>query len=287
MRPAWFVQHTGSALARDCFPPRDPKSHKGDYGRVLLLCGSEGFTGAAALAARAALRTGSGLIFTGVPRAVYPIVAAKLDAPMVFPLPCDQAGRLSLTALPEILRRMETADACLLGPGLGRSPDLDILIREVIGHCRVPLLLDADGINAVAGHIDVLRGAACPLVLTPHEGEFRRLTQAAEPDRISGAQNFARDSGVVLLRKGHCTVITDGQKTYVNHTGNAGMAVGGSGDVLSGILVSILGRGVPPLEAAAAAAWLHGRAGDLAARRLGQYTMGPGDMLDELPRLLP
>lgn len=287
MRPAWFVQHTSSALVRDCFPPRNPESHKGDYGRVLLVCGSEGFTGAAALAAKAALRTGSGLIFTGVPRAVYPIVAAKLDAPMVFPLPCDAAGRLSLEALPEILRRLETADACLLGPGLGRSPDLDTLVREVIVRCRVPLVLDADGINAVAGHIDVLRGAACPLVLTPHEGEFRRLTQAAEADRIAGAQALARETGAVVLRKGHATVITDGRRTYVNHTGNAGMAAGGSGDVLSGLLVSLLGRGVPPLESAACAAWLHGRAGDLAAGRLGQYALGPADLLDELPRLLP
>lgn len=287
MRAAWFVQRTSSALVRDCFPPRDPESHKGNYGRVLLVCGSEGLTGAAALAAMAALRAGSGLIFTGVPRAVYPIVAAKLDAPMVFPLPCDGAGRLSQASLPELLRRLETADACLLGPGLGRSSDLDALVRAVIGRCRVPLVLDADGINAVAGHIDVLRGAACPLVLTPHEGEFRRMTQAAEADRITGAQALARATGAVVLRKGHVTVITDGQRTYVNHTGNAGMATGGSGDVLSGILVSILGRGVPPLEAAACAAWLHGRAGDLAAARLGQYAMGPGDLLDELPRLLP
>ncbi len=287
MRICWLARKTSSALVRNCFPPRDPESHKGDYGRVLLVCGSEGFTGAAVLAAGAALRTGSGLIFTGVPRAVYPIVAAKLDGPMVFPLPCDEAGRLSLAALPELLRRLETADACLLGPGLGRSPDLDALVRALIGHCRIPLALDADGINAVDGHIDVLRGAACPLVLTPHEGEFRRLTQAAEANRITGAQALARETGAVVLRKGHTTVITDGNETYVNHTGNAGMAAGGSGDVLSGILVSILGRGVPPLEAAACAAWLHGRAGDLAADRLGQYAMGPCDLLDELSRLLP
>lgn len=286
MKPAWICQCTSAALVRDCFPPREPESNKGDYGKILLLCGSEGFTGAAALAARAALRTGSGLIFTGVPRAVYPIVAAKLDAPMVIPLP-DKDGKLSLDALSEILKRLDAVDACLLGPGLGRSPEVDALVLEVLRCCRVPLVLDADGINAVAGHIDVLRGAACPLVLTPHEGEFRRLTQAEEQDRIDGARALARETGAVVLRKGHATVVTDGKKTYVNHTGNAGMAAGGSGDVLSGILTSILGRGIPPLQAAAAAAWLHGRAGDLAAARLGQYSMGPTDLLDELPRLLP
>ena len=286
MQPVWICRVTSSALVRACFPPRDPESHKGDYGKILLLCGAEGYTGAAALAANAALRAGSGLVFAGVPRAVYPIVAAKVDGPIVFPLP-DQDGKLSPDALPEILERLKTVDACLLGPGLGRSPGVDALVPEIVRHCPIPLVLDADGINAVAGHIDVLRGAACPLVLTPHEGEFRRLTRAAETDRIEGARNLALETGAVVLRKGHTTVITDGAETYVNHTGNAGMATGGSGDVLSGVLTSILGRGLPPLQAAAAAAWLHGRAGDLAAARLGQYAMGPADLLDQLPRLLP
>jgi len=286
MKPDWLAQRTSIALVRTHCPPRKQNTHKGDYGRVLILAGAEGFTGAPALAAKAALRTGSGLIFTGVPRCVYPIVASKLDAPMVFPL-ADQDGKLSPEGLSAILERLQTADACLLGPGLGRSEDLDNLIPEIIRHCRCPLVLDADGINAVAGHIDVLRGAACPIVLTPHEGEFRRLTREPETDRISGAQALARQTGCVVLRKGHETVITDGGEIYVNRTGNAGMATGGSGDVLAGILVALLGQKVPPLQAAAAAAWLHGMAGDLAAVDLGQYAMGPDDLLDRLPRLLP
>ena len=286
MKPGWIAAQTSAALVRRYCPPRAQDTHKGDYGRVLNLAGAEGFTGAPALAAKAALRTGAGLIFTGVPRCVYPIVAAKLDAPMVFPLP-EENGRMSPEALTDILRRLETADACLLGPGLGRSDRLDGMVLDVIRACRCPLVLDADGINAAAGHIDVLRGAACPVILTPHEGEFRRLTQAPEQDRIAGAEALARQTGTIVLRKGHETVITDGRRTYVNRTGNAGMATGGSGDVLAGILVSLLGQKVPPLEAAAAAAWLHGRAGDLAANRLGQYAMGPMDLLDQLPRLLP
>lgn len=286
MLPTWLVQQTSYSLIKKLCPPRDQNTHKGDYGRVLILAGSEGFTGAPSLAAKAALRTGAGLIFTGVPRTVYPIVAAKLDAPMVFPLP-DENGRLSPDALDVILEKLETADACLLGPGLGRSPGVDTLVLELIRRCRCPLVLDADGINAAAGHIDVLRGAACPVILTPHEGEFRRLTQAPETDRITGAMTLARETGAVVLRKGHETVITDGKKTYVNRTGNAGMATGGSGDVLAGILAALLGQGIPPLEAAAAAAWLHGTAGDRAAGRLGQYAMGPLDLLEALPRLLP
>lgn len=286
MLPTWLVQQTSYSLIKRLCPPRDQNTHKGDYGRVLILAGSEGFTGAPSLAAKAALRTGAGLIFTGVPRTVYPIVAAKLDAPMVFPLP-DENGRLSPDALDVILEKLETADACLLGPGLGRSPGVDTLVLELIRRCRCPLVLDADGINAAAGHIDVLRGAACPVILTPHEGEFRRLTQAPETDRITGAMTLAQETGAVVLRKGHETVITDGKKTYVNRTGNAGMATGGSGDVLAGILAALLGQGIPPLEAAAAASWLHGTAGDRAAGRLGQYAMGPLDLLEALPRLLP
>lgn len=286
MLPTWLVQQSSYSLIKRLCPPRDQNTHKGDYGRVLILAGSEGFTGAPSLAAKAALRTGAGLIFTGVPRTVYPIVAAKLDAPMVFPLP-DENGRLSPDALDVILEKLETADACLLGPGLGRSPGVDTLVLELIRRCRCPLVLDADGINAAAGHIDVLRGAACPVILTPHEGEFRRLTQAPETDRITGAMTLAQETGAVVLRKGHETVITDGKKTYVNRTGNAGMATGGSGDVLAGILAALLGQGIPPLEAAAAAAWLHGTAGDRAAGRLGQYAMGPLDLLEALPRLLP
>lgn len=286
MRPAWIAKRTSAALVRQWCPPRKQNTHKGNYGRILILAGAEGYTGAPSLAAKAALRTGAGLIYLGVPRSVYPIVASKLDAPVVFPLP-DAEGKLSMDALPEILRRLETADACLLGPGLGRSAALDELVLQIIRQCKCPLVLDADGINAAAAHKDVLRGAACPLILTPHEGEFRRLTDVSETDRIAGAEALANDLHAIVLRKGHETVVTNGMTTYVNRTGNAGMATGGSGDVLAGILVSLLGQGVPPLEAAAASVWLHGMAGDLTAQDLGQYAMGPNDLIESLPRLLP
>ena len=286
MKPAWMAKQTSAALVRHVCPVRKFDTHKGDYGRLLLICGAEGYTGAPYLAAQAALRTGAGLIFTAVPKAVYPIVAAKLHEPMVFPV-ADENGKLSLQALDKLLDCLKTADACLLGPGLGRSEALDELVCELIRQCKCPLVLDADGINAVAKHIDVVREAACPIVLTPHEGEFRRLTQAPETDRISGTAALAKELGAVVLRKGHRTVISDGEKIYVNQTGNAGMATGGSGDVLAGILTALLGQGVPPLKAAAAAAWLHGAAGDLAAEELGQYAMAPTDLIGQLSRLLP
>ena len=286
MKVPFIAERTSHRLLQKICPVRRPDTHKGDYGRILLLCGAEGYTGAPALAANAALRAGAGLIFVGVPRCVYPIVASKLTAPMVFPLP-DAEGKLSVDALPEILHRLSGMDACLVGPGLGMSSQTEALVTETVRHAVCPLVLDADGINCIAGHIDVLREAACPVVFTPHEGEFRRLTQEPESDRLSGAVRLAKQTGAVILRKGHTTLITDGKKSYVNRTGNPGMAAGGSGDVLAGIITAFLRQGAPPLEAAAAGAWLSGTAGDLAAAKYGQYAMTPEDLIGQLSRQLP
>ena len=287
-RPVWTAQCTAGRLVRELLPVRRRESHKGDYGRILLLCGSEGLTGAARLAAKGALRTGSGLVYLGVPEKIYPIIAAGAGSEIVFPLPCDEEGRLCMASLPAITARLENMDAVLLGPGLGRSEELTRLVQAVLLRCRAPLVLDADGINAVVGHIDVLRGCACPVVLTPHDGEFLRL--GGDPkadDRTREAMRLASRSHTVVLLKGSRTVITDGLNTYVNHTGNPGLATGGSGDVLAGMIVSLLGQHIMPLEAAAAAAWLHGAAADLAARELGEYGMVPEDLLLRIPRLLP
>lgn len=282
-----------AAQIRQLLPVRPRFSHKGDYGRVLLVCGSVGFTGAAALAARAALRTGAGLITVATPRQVWPIVAAKLDEPMVLPMAEDKAGRLSLQAAPALAQLLAKADACLIGPGLGRSEELDALVAALVGEARCPVVLDADGINAMAGHIDRLREAACPLILTPHDGEFLRLSpSAALPPadfdaRADRAMALARKLRAVVLLKGYRTAITDGTRLYRNETGNPGMATGGSGDVLAGMLVSLLGQGLAPLEAAAAAAWLHGAAGDRCAAERGEYGMTPSDLIDAASRLLP
>ena len=282
-----------AAQVRQLLPVRPRFSHKGDFGRVLLVCGSVGYTGAAALAARAALRTGAGLITVATPRQVWPIVAAKLDEPMVMPMAEDKAGRLSLQAAPALVQLLAKADACLIGPGLGRSEELDALVAALVGEARCPVVLDADGINAMAGHIDRLREAACPLILTPHDGEFLRLSPgAALPPadfdiRADRAMMLARRLGAVVLLKGYRTAITDGTRLYRNETGNPGMATGGSGDVLAGMLVSLLGQGLAPLEAAAAAAWLHGAAGDRCAAERGEYGMTPSDLIDAASRLLP
>ena len=266
-------------------PDRDPFAHKGKFGKILLLCGSEGYTGAAALASMGALRSGAGLVFLGVPRSIYAIEAVKLAEPVVFPLP-DADGKLSCEAIPEILERLPKMDAVLIGPGLGQSHGVSEVVKTVLEQAQCPVVLDADGINAAAKHMDILRGRTAPAILTPHDGEFARLGGVIGADRVAAAEQMARELGCIMLLKGHRTVITDGSATYINQTGNPGMAVGGSGDVLSGIIVSFLGQGIAPLEAAACGAWVHGAAGDLCAFQMGQYGMLPTDMLNVLPRLL-
>lgn len=266
-------------------PDRDDFAHKGDFGKILLLCGSRGYTGAAALAAMGALRSGAGLVFLGVPESIYAIEAVKLTESIVFPLP-DENGMLSGAAVPQILERLPRMDAVLIGPGLGQSAGTLAAVKAVLERFDGPVVVDADGINILAAHKDILRGRAASTILTPHDGEFARLGGVIGNDRAAAAENMARQLGCIMLLKGHETVITDGVETYINHTGNPGMAVGGSGDVLAGILVSLLGQGIAPLEVAACGAWLHGAAGDLCAARMGQYGMLPGDMVSALPRLL-
>ena len=273
------------AQVLSCLPDRDLWAHKGSFGKILLLCGSRGFTGAAALAARGALRTGAGLVYLGVPESIYAIEAVKLDEAVVFPLP-DEDGKLSAAAVGEVLKLLPKMDAVLVGPGLGQSSGVLSVIKAVLENFSGPVVVDADGINVLSTHRDLLRGRSYPTIVTPHDMEFVRLGGVITEDRGESASRLALDLGCVVLLKGHETVITDGYDTYLNHTGNPGMAVGGSGDVLSGMIVSLLGQGIPPLVASACAAWLHGAAGDLCAKQMGQYAMLPSDMVEALPRLL-
>ena len=254
------MEEITASWVRGRLPRRDPMGHKGTFGKVLCICGSVGFSGAAVFAGRAAVRTGSGLVYLGVPEPVWPVAAAKCDEVMPFPLP-SREGRL--------------------------SPEAEEPIRRLLDLDR-PLVLDADGINALSGHMDALslrRGRTT--VLTPHEGEFLRAGGDLSRGRERAAADFAARHGVYLVLKGPGTVIAapDGRR-MVNSTGNCGMAKGGSGDVLSGMLVSLLGLGLAPMDACCAAVWLHGRAGDLAARDVGLWGMTPSDLLDRIPAAL-
>lgn len=266
-------------------PDRDIYAHKGDFGRILLLCGSLGYTGAATLAAMGALRTGAGLVYLGVPQSIYQIEAIKLTEPIVFPLP-DHEGRFSSRANQLILSYLSKMDAVLIGPGIGQSNECFEFLKFVLENYDGPVVLDADGINLIAEHKDILRGRKGATVLTPHAGEFARVSNKTVDCPLDDAVQLARDLNVIVLLKGHETVITDGKKAYINKTGNPGMAVGGSGDVLAGMITSLIGQGVSVLEAAACGAWLHGRAGDICAETIGQYGMIPSDMLQVIPQLL-
>lgn len=278
------MRYLNEADVRALLPRRPRYSHKGDYGKVLMLCGSKGFTGAAALAARAALRCGTGLLYLGVPEAIYAIEAVKLDEPVVFPL-ADGDGMLAADAIGQIGQMLPRMDAVLFGCGSGIGAGTEAVLRFLLREARCPLVLDADGITMVSRHKDELRGRTSPTILTPHDGEFARLCPAELP-RQAQTMELAQELGCVIVRKGHRSLITDGDACFENQTGNPGMATGGSGDVLSGVITALLGQGLEPLTAAAAGVWLHGRAGDRCAERLGEYGMLPGDMVEELARLL-
>lgn len=280
-----MIRRLNHELVLSLLPDRNPWGHKGNFGKLLLLCGSRGYTGAAFFAAMGALRAGAGLVFLGVPASIYGIEAVKLNEPVIFPLP-DAGGRLSADAVPEILTRLPQMDAVLVGPGLGQSEGTLAVVRAVLEKAECPVVVDADGINVLSAHRDLLRGRKSPTILTPHDGEFARLGGVIGEDRMAAAAALAEELGCVVLLKGHETCITDGTDGYLNPTGNPGMAVGGSGDVLAGVITALLGAGLSPLEAAACGAWLHGAAGDRCAAELGQYGMLPTDMLSALPRLM-
>lgn len=280
-----MIRRLNHELVLSLLPDRNPWGHKGNFGKLLLLCGSRGYTGAAFFAAMGALRAGAGLVFLGVPESIYGIEAVKLNEPVIFPLP-DAGGRLSADAVPEILTRLPQMDAVLVGPGLGQSEGTLAVVRAVLEKAECPVVVDADGINVLSAHRDLLRGRKSPTILTPHDGEFARLGGVIGEDRMAAAAALAEELGCVVLLKGHETCITDGTDGFLNPTGNPGMAVGGSGDVLAGVITALLGAGLLPLEAAACGAWLHGAAGDRCAAELGQYGMLPTDMLSALPRLM-
>ena len=280
-----MIRRLNHELVLSLLPDRNPWGHKGNFGKLLLLCGSRGYTGAAFFAAMGALRSGAGLVFLGVPESIYGIEAVKLNEPVIFPLP-DAGGRLSADAVSEILTRLPQMDAVLVGPGLGQSGGTLAVVRAVLEKAECPVVVDADGINVLSAHRDLLRGRKSPTILTPHDGEFARLGGVIGEDRMSAAAALAEELGCTVLLKGHETCITDGTDGYLNPTGNPGMAVGGSGDVLAGVITALLGAGLSPLEAAACGAWLHGAAGDRCAAELGQYGMLPTDMLSALPRLM-
>lgn len=275
---------------RDIRLPRRPlDAHKGNFGKAYIVGGSMGMSGAPVMAAQAAVRTGAGMVTAGVPLQVWPIAAAKLDEAMAQPLPAGKEGMLELGAAITVLERLNQYSVCLIGPGLGHTNAVYAVVRHIVADTKLPVVLDADGINALEGHIDVLdrRGGMCT-ILTPHDGEFERMGgDLSSGDRLKAVRDFAVEHTCCVMLKGHRTITAFPDGTaYVNTNGNPGMAKGGSGDVLAGILVALLAQGFTPREAAPMAAWLHGCAGDLCAEELGEYGMLPTDIIRKLPEVM-
>ncbi len=270
-----------------CFTPRDAESHKGTYGNLLTVCGSYGMAGAALLCARAALRSGVGLLSAVIPSSVYPLMAGVLPEAVYLPMPQTADGGLSAAAVEPLLQSAARADAIVMGCGLGKGEDVSMLVRSVLHQHTAVLVLDADGINAISSHTLIEETGQAPRILTPHPLEFSRLSgipmEEIQRDRVAVADRFADRYGVIVVLKGHHTVIAaPGRAPLINPTGNAGMATGGSGDVLAGIIGSLAAQGMDAYDAAMCGVYLHGAAGDAAARRLSQHAMLPSDMIEEL-----
>jgi NAD(P)H-hydrate epimerase len=259
---------------------RKPDTHKGDYGRVLVVAGSRGMAGAAVLAGEAAYRSGAGLVYYCCPSSLAEVIAIKQTCGVVWPFE-------ERSAVQQILEYAQKCDVAIIGPGLSLAPAIAAAVREVVGALEIPFVLDADGLNAFESFPELLGRGQAPRVITPHPGEAARLLKSlpsdVQADRTGVVKELAERFLSVALLKGHRTLVADGKQVYVNKTGNPGMATGGSGDVLSGVIAGLIGQKISPFEAACLGAHIHGKAGDLAARKLGQVSMMATDILNALP----
>ena len=269
-------------------PPRQPETHKGDVGRIFLLAGSVGLSGAAALCAMGALRVGAGLVTLGIPKSLHDPMVEKLTEAMLKVLPETKEGSLTLQGLPEIVSTIEKMDAAAIGPGLSQHAQTKELVRQLLPKIAKPLVLDADGLNALAEEVALLKKLPLPMILTPHPGEMGRLTKLSsddvQRDRERVAKEFAKKYRVVVVLKGHATIVASYDGTvYINDTGNPGMASGGSGDVLTGMITGLLGQRLSLFDAARLGVYLHGLAGDLAAAERGEIGLIASDLVDRIP----
>lgn len=277
-------------------PARKPDAHKGDCGKVLIIGGSQAMAGAPALAGLAALRSGAGLVRIAIAQAIQPTVAQLVPCATTLALPQDKTGRISRNALAELLHACEDNDSIVLGPGLNQSSDLIAIVESIIKQTSKPLLIDADGLNNLSSLASQGLQLNDMTVLTPHPGEMQRLWQAwfretLPTNRQTQAEKLSRRSGAVVVLKGHATVVTDGNQTYINDTGNPGLATGGTGDVLSGCIGALLALGgknktLKPLNAAILGVWSHGKAADLATKKCGQLALIATDLPEIIGKVL-
>ena len=265
-------------------PHRKPDSHKGDFGKAAIIGGSLGFSGAPYMAARSASRMGAGLTRLYVPMSIYDFTASRCTEIMPIPVTCDEEGLISWNAREELLSALDWATSALIGPGLGQSYHMRYILELIIQNAKIPLVLDADGINAICENIDILKEASCPVILTPHPGEFRRLGGDVTGDRVTDAVAFAQKYNCILVLKGHGTVTAlPNGGAYINTTGGPELAKGGSGDILAGMIVSLLAQGFDAKTSAVTAVYLHGKCGDLCREKLGEYSVIADDVIGAIP----
>lgn len=277
-----------AATVRRAIAPRDPRQHKGDFGHLLIIAGSLGKTGAAALCALGALRSGAGLVTIASPRSVNPIIAGLVMEAMTAPVAETLDQTMASDAIAVLLTLVRGKKAVALGPGLSLHPETQALIRTLVPKLSCPVVIDADALTAIAGHEAAVANNSAPVILTPHPGEMGRLlgcsTEQVEQDRPAAAREAARRYHAWVILKGAHTLLADPSgRLWINPTGNPGMATGGTGDVLTGVVGGLLAQSCPLPEAAAAAIYLHGLAGDLAAKELGEAGMIAGDLAARLP----
>lgn len=267
--------------------PRAVESHKGDFGKIAVIAGSVGMAGAAALAGRATLRAGAGLVRVAVPKSILPTVASIEQSFTAIPLAEDSSGRISAKAINDILNIVSENDCIAFGPGVGISGSIKSIIETLITQPDLRMVMDADGLNNLSGIKNWPEKLKAKLILTPHPGEMKRLWKGLfrEPlptDRKQQALRFAQRTNTTIVLKGSGTVVTDGNKFYINKTGNAGMATAGSGDCLTGIIAALIGQKLDDFDAAVLGAYIHGSAGDIAAEKFGQVSLIATDIIDSL-----
>ena len=267
-------------------PTRCENSHKGDYGKVLIIGGSKGLTGAVALASEACVRCGAGLVTAAVPESLNSIFEVKLTEPMTMPLN-DKNGNLDKLCIPQILDRLNDFDVCLFGPGIGRGEDVLLILEEILKESQIPVIIDADGLWAFAKKPEILDECNCSVILTPHEMEMSRILKCPIDELLENRQRlsyeYAIDNGVTVVLKGHHTIVTSpGGEQYININGNSGMATGGSGDVLGGIIAALAARCATETEASAMGVYIHGLSGDIAKAELGEDSMLPTDIIKHI-----
>ena len=284
-----LMEQTDRNIVKKAVFKRPDDANKGTLGSLLCICGCYGMAGAAIMAGKAALRCGLGLLKTALPKSIYPIAAGAIFESVFFPLEETSDGKISKSNIDFLLCEAKKSSAVLIGCGLSVCNDTEKLVNSFIENCTKPLVLDADALNCVAKNPDILKKAKVPIIITPHPGEMARLVKltpkAVNENRAEISADFAKEYGVVTVLKGSGTIIASPEgRVMINRTGNSGMATGGSGDVLAGMTGSLLAQGAKPFDAAAAAVYLHGLSGDIAAEKLGKISMLPTDLIDEIPQ---